>query len=1190
MRLEDIKEGTMIRGITSNIVTIKHVECVSDGIINIIFKDTKGNIGDQVLYRDQESRLEIIKESNLWKFDGDGALFRLTSEAHRISLAYLFDPLLAVHTSNITPLPHQITAVYEKMLPRQPLRFLLADDPGAGKTIMAGLLIKELMAREDVHRCLIVCPGNLVDQWQDELSDRFHLQFEILTKDKLNTDNAGKWFVKNNLIIARMDMLSRNDNIQTMLEDPDAGWDLIVCDEAHKMSASYFSGDIKQTKRYRLGRKLSSLTRHFLLMTATPHNGKEDDFQLFMALIDEDRFEGKPRNSHNKKDISDMMRRVIKEDLKKFDETNLFPKREAKTVKYPLSDMEKELYKEVTKYVQKEYNRAEQLDNTRARNIGFALIILQRRLASSPESIYRSLHRRHMKLNEKLESWKQNPTVSMIQRDDDNHISQLYDEEYQDMLDEMDDQEIQDTENKILSRTTAARTIKELYAEIQTLDRLEKLAYAVLQGGDDRKWNEMVNTIPDIFTSDTNNNATDVSQKNEYADSDDKPTKFNTTHVQKLVIFTEYRDTLSYLAKNIRAKLGQNAVVTIKGGMSNQERKKAQEDFKHDPRVAVLVATDAAGEGINLQNAHLMVNYDLPWNPNRIEQRFGRIHRIGQTKDCFLWNLVAEDTREGDVYFTLLEKLEQVQKDLGGRVFDVLGKIIFDGRPLRDLLVDAIRKGEKPEVKKNLTKAINETVEHKKIKSLLKDALATDVIEKEQLRKIGNDMERASARKLQPYYIESFFLEAFKNLGGKISQQKAPYHHITFVPENIRERARRLTLGYVQRQYQQVVFQKHTDSMIHESVEMEFIRPGHPLLDATLDITLERYRGILQQGTVLVDENNNTNTPRMIFYIEHTVCDDSPTKTNERRIISKRMLYVEMDSDNNIHEIHYAPYLDYRPLRSDEPSATEILKQPTCSWISKELDTKIERYAADNIGRQHRLDVSKSRKEMIAKTRQAVKERLTNEINFMRHRAEQLRAQEQTGKSDMRLSSSNAERRANKLQVRLDERMNKLDLEETISSILPTIIGRALVVPYRMLHTTNQKEMSKAFKDTQSIAARARQIVMDEERKLGREPIDREHEKIGYDIESREPDTGRLRFIEVKGRDQDANTITVTRNEILYSLNNPDNFILAIVEFKRNGEHDIHYVHHPFRNKPDFGVTSINYSFTKLLEDSEEPR
>src|SRR3990172_3931346 len=403
-RLENLQPNAAVRGILPDaLVTIVSVQWFGSEALELTYKTPAGKVANELLYRHDEPRIEVVEQGRPWSFDGDGGLFRLVSEANRIRLAHLFDPVLAVHTSMVEPLPHQITAVYEAMLPRHPLRFLLADDPGAGKTIMAGLLMKELITRGDLQRCLVVCPGSLAEQWQDELYRRFHLPFEILTNDKLEAARTGNWFLENHLVIARLDKLSRNEDVQEKLKAPDCGWDLIVCDEAHKMSATFFGGEIKYTKRYRLGQLLSTLTRHFLLLTATPHNGKEEDFQLFMALLDGDRFEGRFRDGVHTADANDMMRRLVKEQLLKFDGTPLFPERRAYTVNYALSDGEAELYKQVTDYVREEFNRADALEyEGRKGTVGFALTILQRRLASSPEAIYQSLRRRRERLESRL--------------------------------------------------------------------------------------------------------------------------------------------------------------------------------------------------------------------------------------------------------------------------------------------------------------------------------------------------------------------------------------------------------------------------------------------------------------------------------------------------------------------------------------------------------------------------------------------------------------------------------------------------------------------------------------------------------------------------------------------------------------------------------------------------------------------
>ena len=458
-RLEDLRTNASVKGILPDaLVTVVSTQWYGSEALELTYKTAAGRVANELLYRHDEPRIEVVEQGRPWSFDGDGAIFRLVSEAHRIRLAHLFDPLLAVHTSLIEPLPHQITAVYGAMLPRQPLRFLLADDPGAGKTIMAGLLIKELIARGDLQRCLIVCPGMLAEQWQDELYRRFNLPFEILTNDKLEAARTGNWFFETNLAIARLDKLSRNEDVQAKLAVPDCRWDLIVCDEAHKMSATFFGGEIKYTKRYKLGQLLSTVTRNFLLMTATPHNGKEEDFQLFMALLDGDRFEGRFRDGVHAADVSDLMRRMVKESLLKFDATPLFPERIAYTVPYQLSTAEAQLYTAVTDYVRQEFNRAEALQNDkRAGTIGFALTILQRRLASSPEAIYQSLRRRKERLEKRLREEEQLQRGALVTFDAAATLPAMTDEDIEDIEDSPDAEQEQIVE-EVVDQATAART------------------------------------------------------------------------------------------------------------------------------------------------------------------------------------------------------------------------------------------------------------------------------------------------------------------------------------------------------------------------------------------------------------------------------------------------------------------------------------------------------------------------------------------------------------------------------------------------------------------------------------------------------------------------------------------------------------------------------------------------------------
>jgi superfamily II DNA or RNA helicase len=1191
MRLEDLQPNAAVRGVLPDcLVTVVSVQCFGSEALELTYKTPAGRVANELLYRYDEPRLDLVEQGRPWSFDGDGALFRLVSEAHRIRLAHLFDPVLAVHTSIVDPLPHQITAVYEAMLPRQPLRFLLADDPGAGKTIMAGLLIKELIARGDLQRCLIVCPGSLAEQWQDELYRRFHLPFEILTNDKLESARTGNWFLETNLVIARLDKLSRNEDVQQKLQTPDCRWDLVVCDEAHKMSATVFGTETKYTKRYRLGQLLSTLTRHFLLMTATPHNGKEADFQLFMALLDGDRFEGRFRDGVHVADVSDLMRRMVKEGLLKFDGTPLFPERIAYTVPYKLSEAEAQLYKTVTDYVREEFNRAEALANDkRAGTVGFALTILQRRLASSPEAIYQSLRRRRERLESRLREMevlqRGGQTAPILAAD----LPVLDAEDVED-LEDAPDNEVAAAEEEILDQATAARSIAELRAEIETLKGLESLALGVRRSGTDTKWRELSTLLSEIFT--TAAIAGNVAEPVIPYGAGEIPRPTPSMH-QKLVLFTEHRDTLNYLESRITTLLGRNeAVVIIHGGMGREERMKAQESFKHDPEVQVLLATDAAGEGINLQRAHLMVNYDLPWNPNRIEQRFGRIHRIGQTEVCHLWNLVAEETREGDVYRKLLEKLEQARQSLGGQVFDVLGKLQFEGKLLRDLLIEAIRYGDQPEVQARLTTVVEHALDRDHLQDLLEDhALVHDAMDLSRVHRIREEMERAEARRLQPHYIESFFLEAFRYLGGSARQREPRRYEITHVPAPVRNRDRLIGTGEpVLPRYERIAFEKSLVTPQGQPLAA-FVCPGHPLLDSVIDLTLERHRDLLKRGAVLVDERDSGTQPRVMFYLEHAIQDASFTRSGERRVVSRRMLYVELDADGATRHVNYAPYLDYRPLAKGEPSVEAILGRPECAWITRELEKKAQGHAVVNVVPEHLAEVRGPKLALIAKTEAAVKERLTKEITYWDHRAEQLKLQEQAGRTGARLNSGEARKRADLLQGRLQKRLEDLKLEAQISPLPPVVLGGMLVVPKGLLMamTGQAAAVSAAPADTQASAARARAIVMEIERSLGFEPTDREFEKLGYDVESSVPGTGKLRFIEVKGRVTGAPTITVTRNEILYSLNKPEDFILAIVEFLDGDSHRVHYMRQPFQREPDFGVTSVNYDFAELLARAEAP-
>ena len=490
------------------------------------------------------------------------------------------------------------------------------------------------------------------------------------------------------------------------------------------------------------------------------------------------------------------MRRMVKERLLKFDGKPLFPERIAYTVPYQLSEAEAQLYEAVTDYVREEFNRADALANAkRAGTVGFALTILQRRLASSPEAIYQSLRRRRERLKGRL------CELEASRRPGSTTTPELDAEDIED-LDDAPGHEVEATETRILDQATAARSIAELKAEIETLKMLEDRALDVRHRGEDAKWRELASLLSEVFT--TAGIAGQIGEPTAPYGSGEIPRPVPSP-TQKLVLFTEHRDTLRYLQDRITTLLGRaESVVVIHGGMVREDRHQAQEAFRHDPAVQVLLATDAAGEGINLQRAHLMVNYDLPWNPNRLEQRFGRIHRIGQTEVCHLWNLVADQTREGDVYQRLLTKLEQARQALGGQVFDVLGKLEFEGRPLRDLLLEAIRYGEQPDVRARLDTAVDQALDHSSLQDLLEEhQLVHDAMDASRVQRVREEMERAEARRLQPHYIEAFFLKAFQQIGGSARQREPRRYEVTRVPALVRNQS-----APVPPRYERIAFDK----------------------------------------------------------------------------------------------------------------------------------------------------------------------------------------------------------------------------------------------------------------------------------------------------------------------------------------------------------------------------------------------
>lgn len=1168
MKLEDLAPGQSLSGIEpTDIVSVVALVPLAEGSVQLIYRRPDGAMKERLLGRPDEASISPASAERPFSFDGDGAAFQLACEAKRIDLAFLFDPMMAVHSSNVEPLPHQITAVYESLLPHQPLRFVLADDPGAGKTIMAGLYIRELIMRADSHRILIVAPGSLVEQWRDELFEKFGLEFYVYSSLLEQTAPTGNPFDDFPRLIVRLDQLSRNEELQEKLCSP--GWDLAVFDEAHKLSAHYYGSKLEKTARFRFAEKLGMHVRHLLLMTATPHNGKEEDFQLFLSLLDSDRFYGKFRDGVHKVDPSDLMRRMVKEELLKFDGTPLFPERKAYTVNYVLSQIEAALYEAVTHYVQTEMGKADQLEGARKGSVGFALTALQRRLASSPEAIFQSLKRRRERLENRLRDEKlgrrgRQPlaeTYASVPEDDD----------------DLSAEEQENLEEGLIDQATAAKTVAELEGEIVILKGLEVQAKAVVASGQDRKWEELSRILQN------NPEMHDASGRQ-----------------RKIIIFSEHRDTLNYLHAKIAGVLGnQDAIVTIHGGTHRDERRRLQALFRSDPDVRVLVATDAAGEGVNLQNANLMVNYDLPWNPNRLEQRFGRIHRIGQTEVCHLWNLVAKETREGAVYHRLLEKIRVESEALKGRVFDILGEV-FEGTSLKDLLIDAIRYGDRPDVRARLTQKVDQVLDRDHLKSLLdRLALDTTTMTPERLFAVKEEMEKAEARRLQPFFVRAFFIKALDSLGGTAHPREAGRLEVTHVPAAIRERDRRLTGRNrrdnepVLRRYSRICFERTAIQPLDKpGLERAVLMyPGHPLMLSMSDMILEQNANLLRQGAILVDPADEGLDPALLFLLTHEI------KSGDGTVLSKRLQFVRVGPDGKAEFAGWAPHLDLETL----PDSERVLLQDTIKapWLSSGQEQRALSLAATTLVPKHYGEVAQRRITHVEKTLNAVHARLSNEIAFWQDRWMKLKEDGEAGK-DVRLNLQNVERTLSDLQSRLENRKKELQGMRHVVNGTPVVLGAALIIPAGLMAELRGDEPVDPAMATFAAdpAARSRieqlamQAVQKAEEARGCRVVDVSADKCGWDLSSYPPAIDgkqpEPRHIEVKGRVKGASTITVTRNEMLYAFNQGDKFILAVALVDDGGAVDgPHYIRNPFDREPGWGIASINYTLGDLLARAE---
>jgi len=700
-----IKEGITIKApFWNEPVKVEKVEEIGDYLRIIGSKIHSKSYIDQLIKREDTDKVEIIRSGMDFSANSEEVFFTL--EATRFKYASLFDPLLAMNVSKIDPLPFQIEAVYGYVLKQPHIRFLIADDPGAGKTIMAGLILKELKLRNLAKRVLIVVPGHLKDQWRRELKEKFDEKFVVLDRNTFNAHYGENPWEKNDQVITSIDFAKQEEILASLSS---VHWDLVVVDEAHKMSAYKYGTKIARTQRYKLGEVLSRTSNHLVFLTATPHKGDPENFRLFLDLLMPGFFSSPEMVEESLKNRDNpLFIRRLKEDLKDFEGRPIFTRRFPKTIKFLLSEEEKDLYNEVSRYVIEQYNKALQSD--KKRNVAFALVILQRRMASSTYALLKSLERRKDRLEKILNGEEKQKEIFV---------------DYEE-IDDLEEKERWKKEEEWES-VTVAKDPEELKREIRTLETLIEKAKAVIEREHEVKLRELKAAIEEGFRKIKEMNGN-----------------------PKILIFTESKDTLEYLVKKISA--WGYKVNFIHGGMNIDERINAEKVFRDE--TDVMVATEAAGEGINLQFCHIMINYDIPWNPNRLEQRIGRIHRYGQQKDVYIFNLVAEDTREGKILAKLFDKLEEIRNKLGSdRVFDVIGEV-FESKNLYQLILDAVTNAKKlDEILKELDIEPDEEYVAK-IKEALGESLATRFIDYTRIKEMA---ERAREYRLIPEYVEEFF-------------------------------------------------------------------------------------------------------------------------------------------------------------------------------------------------------------------------------------------------------------------------------------------------------------------------------------------------------------------------------------------------------------------------------------------------
>lgn len=1079
------KEGSIIEGpFWPEPVEVKRVNERAIGI-HIIGATlySKRHI-DALIPHDEISKIKI--SDFLLTFSSNSEEVFLALEGLRYHYASLFDPFLAMNVSKIDPLPFQIDAVYGYVLKLPKIRFLIADDPGAGKTIMAGLIIKELKLRGVINRILIVVPGHLKDQWRRELKERFQESFTVATRQLMNAHYGENIWERENQIITSIDFIKKDDISSTLSS---VYWDLIIVDEAHKMSAYGYAGSIQKTDRYKVGEILSRNTKHFLFLTATPHKGDPENFRLLLDLLEPGFFATKEmvQESIEKRENPLFIRR-LKEDLKDFDGRPIFTNRYAKTVKFRLSDLEKELYNQVSQYVFNQYNLA--MQTTTRRNIAFALLILQRRLASSTWALYKSLERRKKRLEDLLKEPEIKPYIPSLTNEDI--------EEYED-----EDEDTRIKREAEFESLTTAKTKEELQREIKTIESLIELALKVIKTESEVKLNELRKAIEEGF------------RKIEEIGGN-----------RKILIFTESRDTMEYLYGKIKS--WGYSVNFIHGGMSLEERINAEKVFKN--LTEVMVATEAAGEGINLQFCHIMINYDIPWNPNRLEQRMGRIHRYGQQKDVYMFNLVAEDTREGEVFAKLFDKLEEIRQALGkDKVFDIIGDVFY-GKNLYQLIIDAVVGARTID---EIISEIDITVDPEyiqKIRDALGESLATRHIDYTRIREMA---EKAKEYRLIPEYVEEFFKKAFAMVGGKYRIRKDGLLGIETIPYEIRAIAEdtnfKNKFGSLIHSYTRITFDK---DIAFRNPDVEFVSFGHPLFEATLEWVKQNLIEAMHRGAIFEDPEGRLNG--YIFFFEGEIKDGTGS------LAGKKLIAI-YDDGGDTKPINPAIIWDLKP--SSQIQSPSAMPQP----LSPQVIDKLQDYAY--------LEIKKYKEEILKeRDRQAqIKEKYgITSLEYLIRELDcdlvELYERAERGERVDIVISNKTERK--KHYERAIENLKKaIEQESHLIVSMPKLLSALYVKPAVDVMVSDE-EIEKI----------GMEIAMKYERSHGREPEDVSLENLGFDIRSR--GAQEVRYIEVKARAQSGD-IALTPNEWFKAKRFKEQYWLYIVEKAGTPEPALYIINNP---------------------------